>query len=327
MEKFKLSGYGSFRGVTLKVAECVTSINKHDVLYALQRKFNCSRTNVIRVELPSSLKEIGCETFMNFDSLETVYNPSISQLKLIGCSAFKGCTELKEFTIPTGVRSVEKSTFSDCTSLRKVIIPTGVHTIGERAFENCVTLEEVRIPNTVRTIEKEAFSHCVEMKRLILDEGIDKIYDRAFKDCASLTEVVIPSTLRWIGVEVFDGCINLKKIIVSSHIYKMLEPAISGVNPNVKIVKTDKPQSALAAMSRTIGENMQSTFARGDHFSRSSTNDFDGEDVEMIEKVSVDAKERFEQDVTRKERKMKGHSSVISYSGVVKKSIIPKKKK
>jgi hypothetical protein len=65
---------------------------------------------------------------------------------LIDLGSFLGCTNLREITIPEGIRSIES--FRGCSNLEKITIPKNVHTINYGTFENCTKLKEVVFEGT-----------------------------------------------------------------------------------------------------------------------------------------------------------------------------------
>lgn len=108
--------FGTFRNLTaetLVIPEGVESLED----------FACSGCHSLkRVELPSSLLEIGYW-------------------------AFSDCTSLEEVTIRGAVRVIGIGTFRQCESLRKIIFPPTLKKIGIGAFSGCTSLEEIWLPS------------------------------------------------------------------------------------------------------------------------------------------------------------------------------------
>jgi hypothetical protein len=52
-------------------------------------------------------------------------------------SAFSGCSELSNVSIPSSVTSIGASAFKNCTSLLKIEVPNSVQSIGNSAFYGC----------------------------------------------------------------------------------------------------------------------------------------------------------------------------------------------
>lgn len=76
--------------------------------------------------------------------------PTDGSVKVIGSSAFYGCAELEEITIPASVEKVENYAFAECTNLKRVIINTEAVTAVMTNRSACGELirhaEEVLVP-------------------------------------------------------------------------------------------------------------------------------------------------------------------------------------
>ena len=83
------------------------------------------------------VKYIGASAFRNCSNLTSVYIPV--GIKEIGSSAFSYCTQLTSVTIPYSVTRVEYNAFGDCDNLRTVHIGDGVTYIGTYAFDSPLT--------------------------------------------------------------------------------------------------------------------------------------------------------------------------------------------
>ena len=89
--------------------------------YAFQRTWDeNARTNVKEVILPTTLKSIGKEAFMNATALNFIELPD--GLETIGESAFVSCHNLKKIEIPASVIDIKNLAFSDCKALTTATI-------------------------------------------------------------------------------------------------------------------------------------------------------------------------------------------------------------
>lgn len=52
-------------------------------------------------------------------------------------------TDVEEFTIPEGIKSIGSSAFAWCVNLREVTIPASVREIAPTAFDTCDTLKDI----------------------------------------------------------------------------------------------------------------------------------------------------------------------------------------
>lgn len=83
--------------------------------------------------------------FFGFENLTKV---AIEDVTVIGDSAFAGCINLNEATLPSNLEYVSKLVFSGCAKLNEITIPSSVSTIHPLAFYGCSALKNVTFENT-----------------------------------------------------------------------------------------------------------------------------------------------------------------------------------
>ena len=88
--------------------------------------------NVISVRFDDGLQKIGDGAFRDCSSLERIELPST--VTEIGYDAFHSCRNLKEVTFNVGLKKIGDGVFHDCTSLENVKLPSTVTDIGQNAF-------------------------------------------------------------------------------------------------------------------------------------------------------------------------------------------------
>ena len=86
----------------------------------------------------------------------------------IGESAFKDCTEVTAFFLPSSITSIGDYAFENCTAMAQAILPDGLVSIGAGAFWNCDSLVSVTVPTTVTQIGSCAFYKCDALQSLIV---------------------------------------------------------------------------------------------------------------------------------------------------------------
>ena len=91
-----------------------------------------SNTNIKKITIPDSVKEIHSLAFSWCKNLQTVVLPNTIQE--IGRDAFLDCKSLQGIVIPESVKTIEDGAFSLCNSLRELVIPASVKTIGNNPF-------------------------------------------------------------------------------------------------------------------------------------------------------------------------------------------------
>ena len=131
--------------------------------------------------------------------------------------AFYTCSGLKSVVIPNSVNGIGIYAFSLCDGLTSVTIPNNVTTIGEDTFWGCTSLTSINIPDSVTSIRGGAVSSCSGLKSVIIGNGVTNIGYHAFYNCINLTSVEIPNSVTSIREDAFEGCINLTSVTISKH--------------------------------------------------------------------------------------------------------------
>lgn len=215
---------------TIELGEGITEIG--NLFFA-----NCS--SLKEVKLPSSLKEIGKESFLECSNLEKIEIPE--GVTVIGEDAFIHCKKLKEIKLPSTLVSVPTGAFKYCKALEKIEISHGIRHIGERIFYNCGKLKEIELPSTIEEIDEKAFYGCSSIEKISLQEGIKRINKYTFQGCKSLKEITLPSTIDFIGAHAFNGCENLETISIPKNV-RIIE---DGAFVNCKSLKEIKLPSSI----------------------------------------------------------------------------------
>ena len=140
-----------------------------------------------RIEIPTSVKEIGENAFKNCELLEEIIIPS--SVEVIDCGAFSSCKALKNVFIEGGGISIIKTnTFSGCPSLQEFRIPDGVTEIEEFAFWGCKSLKTLYSPSTIRRVAYNAFDRKSSVETTWLPFGTEKSELPGKKKTMSLEE-------------------------------------------------------------------------------------------------------------------------------------------
>ena len=114
-----------------------SNIENNGVSYEITKIGNAAfiNSNIKKIELPNTLKEINDY-------------------------AFSGCLKLEEVNIPDGVERIGAYSFYNCRSLLSIKLSNTLTYIGERAFYSCFNLKYIVIPLSVVNIESNAFRYC-----------------------------------------------------------------------------------------------------------------------------------------------------------------------
>ena len=148
---------------------------------------------MITIEIPDTVTEIGSYAFYEFNNVEKINIPN--SVTSIGDSAFYRCSSLTSITIPGSVASIGKEAFWDCSGLTSITMSKGVTNIGERAFCDCSSLTSITIPDGVTSIGKGAFGDCFSLTSITIPDSVTSIgKNEAFWRCRSLTNVTYNGT-------------------------------------------------------------------------------------------------------------------------------------
>lgn len=134
----------------------------------------------------------------------------------IGNNAFKGCTALKEITLPNSIKRIGVSAFENCSALATTgNAPTDLEEIGEKAFYGCSELAEDGIIYMGTTLV--ASNPLATDSEIRVAKGTTKILNKAFENNTTITTIDFvrdkrKHTLTTIGDEAFAGCTNLESV-------------------------------------------------------------------------------------------------------------------
>jgi hypothetical protein len=168
--------------------------------------------NLEHVNIPDGITEIPDGAFAYCESLRQITIPS--SVTMIGGGAFTSCLSLTSVVIPYGVTTIEWRAFQNCIGITEIVIPDSVTYLGEYAFDSCISLSYLRISSNITVIPPEAFRACWSLTTVIIPSGVVTIKDKAFEVCNELRAVVIPASVEVIGDEVFNGCTKLDYVFV-----------------------------------------------------------------------------------------------------------------
>ena len=136
---------------------------------------DCAKLRTI--SFSSGLGVVEDYAFSDCVNLESVVLPK-DTVKSIGVGAFKGCTSLLSFSLPTKVSLIEKDLFRGCTNLLNVEMHNGIISVGDRAFYGCEELTELYLPKSVTQIGLDVFTPRMAENKLIIKCYINSVADR-----------------------------------------------------------------------------------------------------------------------------------------------------
>ena len=129
-------------------------------------------TSLTEISIPASVGTIYAQAFMNCSALQTVTfeNQSYSEF-VIFANAFKA-SGVQTITLPscTTLGTNASAIFQDCSNLQQFTIPSGWTKICTTCFDNS-GLQSITIPSTITEIGQSAFSRCRSLSTVTFASG------------------------------------------------------------------------------------------------------------------------------------------------------------
>ncbi len=107
---------------------------------------------------------------------------------------------IQKIVVEEGVTALSTSAFYGCSNVTEVTLPVGLTEISAGIFSECTGLRKINIPNTVTAIRTEAFTMCESLTALELPECLNAIGDFAFGGCTNLLELSFPDKVIRVGI-------------------------------------------------------------------------------------------------------------------------------
>lgn len=180
---------------------------------------------ILSVELPATLIEIGSSAFKNCTLLEHIVIQN--GVTRIGGAAFQGCHSLTSLTVPETVEEIGSYAFDECYNLSFVQLPEHMEHISAYAFAD-TALKEVTVPKGIEFLGNFLFFNCRNLRTITLQEGLKNIGNSSFAGCSSLEEIEVPSTVELIRKNAFYQCRNLKNLTFHGQLEIIEQSAFSG---------------------------------------------------------------------------------------------------
>lgn len=182
---------------------------------------NCD--NLVSIEFPSMLEEIGVQAFYSCDALETITFADNASLKTIRKEAFYDCDNLTSFEFVDSLEVIGASAFYSCNKLGDLVFGENscLTTIGKQAFYGCESIQTITMPGSLVTIDEKAFYNCSGLKTVTFpsDASLTTIANEAFRGCNLLSSFTFPDSLEYIGKYAFyAGRLNEIVFGENSHI-------------------------------------------------------------------------------------------------------------
>ncbi len=168
-------------------------------------------------EMPAFLTELsilgGNISDGQFKGLSALQTLSLSDVGVIGASAFEGCANLLRVTVPRTVTSIGDRAFAGCTSLSGFVFEenSATESIGEYLFDGCVMLKSTVFPESVKNQTfTGVFKGCVSLIEATIPSSVTEIGEYAFYDNGVLGSITLPEGVVSVGNHAFENCAVLE---------------------------------------------------------------------------------------------------------------------
>lgn len=171
--------------------------------------------NLTHIDLPEGLISIGQNAFWK-NNIEALVLPN--SLTSIGHGAFKE-NQIKTIIIPTGLTEISSEVFYS-NKIEALTIPKNITKIGDQAFaDNSIT--HIILPNTVLSIGHGSFA-VNKIESLIFEEGckLTTIGNSCFSQ-NELKNVILPPTIKTIDRYAFTNNYNLSSVLLPFGLQKI----------------------------------------------------------------------------------------------------------
>lgn len=168
------------------------------------------KTGINKIVIENGVTSVGNLLLNQYNDKTSIEEISLGEdIKRIGKSAFRGCSNIKKILLPTGLEEIDERVFYDCSNLESIEIPDSVKNLGEWCFAECNALQKVELPSSLKNIPDYAFFEC-GLKEVVLPLDLESLGNSAFASCP-LKEITFPSSLKSMGSSVFEYC-SLAKV-------------------------------------------------------------------------------------------------------------------
>ena len=164
---------------------------------------------------PEGMETLGAWCFLGCSNLKEVSLPST--LKSISYQVFER-SGLTSCVVPDGCR-MSYGVFDDCSSLTYVKFPSDMTAIPDGTLAGCSKLADFEIPAGVTSIGHSAFEGTA-ITSIAFPDAVSELADEVCKSCKYLKEIRLPASLTKIGRQAFSFCESIERFIQADGSYE-----------------------------------------------------------------------------------------------------------
>ena len=211
-----------------------------------------------KVTIEEGVTSVGNSAFSGCENLTEVSLPST--LTTIGDSAFQDCTGLTEMQFPAALTSVGRNGFNGCTALASIDFPAdgNINRLYPAAFYGCTSLTAVSIPASMQILDTSAFGNCSALETVDFAEGsvLTRVVNATFQNCTSLRSITLPPTVTELSQNTFNGCTSLESVTLSPKLTSIGTGAFNGCTSLTEVIFPEG--SVLTSLSNGAFQNCSS---------------------------------------------------------------------
>lgn len=245
--------------------------------------------SLIRIEISSDVTYFdGNHCFLDFSNLKEVrfyegqrvasglFNSAPALETVIGLENttgfngtthfFRGCTNLKTVSLPSGLTSIGKETFWGCSSLEVIgnwdEATKNITSVGQESFYNCSSLESMVLPNSVTSFGQSAFYGCKALTEFDVPDSLVTMGTKCFQGCSGITRLEFPQTTTSFGQDCFNGCSALTYVNIPRDCTYVGNYTFSGCS-NIIIDMSEAESLTSWGSNNSIGNTTELVFPDG----------------------------------------------------------------
>ncbi|MDE6241280.1 MAG: leucine-rich repeat domain-containing protein [Anaeroplasmataceae bacterium] len=204
------------------------------------RDSNNEWEEVINIEIPDTITEIGHAQFAGFNMSTLTIPGSVTRIDMI---AFYNCENLTKVIIEEGVVELGRSVFEGCSNLTSVFLPQSLTQFDMLGFDKCERFTSVYYEGSIedwcainfnnvsknpmffanRFYLRNSNNSWEELTHLILPKNITTIGSYQFAKFSNVIALTIPKTLKRIETAAFQGWESLTNVYYEGSIEDWLQ--------------------------------------------------------------------------------------------------------
>ncbi len=139
-----------------------------------------------QVSLPTTLTEIGENTFRYCTSLAIDNWDELTSLETIKLSAFMSSGLSGDITLPESITTIEQWAFYG-TNITSIVVPTSITTLGMQTFYRSQSLKKIVFKGDVKSLDGAVFGDCDALEEIDFSActSVPTYADNPFQDIVS----------------------------------------------------------------------------------------------------------------------------------------------